>query len=286
MGRLTVQELLKERVSSLTRAEVQLSHVITQNYPVSGLGTITSIAETAGVSTPTVARLVQKLGFRGFPDFQKALREELDQTMSNPMTKRQNWVDDLPDEHILNRFTKTVIGNIDQTLAGIDMPDFERCSELFSDNSRKVFIAGGRITRTIADYFFLHMQVVRSGVTLIPSNSSAWPHYLLDMAEGDILVLFDVRRYENSTLRLAEAAHERKANVILFTDQWVSPISQFATITFSNHIAVPSPWDSGVTLMLLAEILLAEVQERNWSTSKPRLEALEDMFDRTRFFRK
>lgn len=286
MGTKTIQEMLKEQARSLTRSELQLSHVILQNYPVSGLGSITSLAQTAGVSTPTVARLVQKLGFHGYPQFQQTLREELDQKISSPLTKRQNWVDDAPDAHILNRFTKAVIDNIGKSLAGIDMKDFDRACTLLSDRDRKVFIVGGRITRTVADYIFLHMQVLRERVTLITSNSNAWPHYLLDLEPGDAVVIFDIRRYENSTLRLAEVAAERGAKIILFTDQWASPIAQIADITFRNHIAVPSSWDSGVATMLLCEIILAEVQDRGWAQAKPRIEALEEMFDRTRFFRK
>lgn len=286
LGARTIQELLKERAQALTRSELQLSHVILKNYPVSGLGTITALAQTAGVSTPTVARLVQKLGFQGYPQFQQALREELDQKISSPLTKRQNWVDDAPDAHIVNRFTKAVIDNIGESLAGIDMKDFDEACRLLSDRKRKVFIVGGRITRTMADYFFLHLQVLRERVTLITSNSNAWPHYLLDLEEGDVVVIFDIRRYENSTLRLAEAAAERKARIVLLTDQWSSPIAQIAGITFSNHIAVPSSWDSGVVIMLLCEIILADVQERGWPEARQRLEALEEMFDRTRLFRK
>ena len=48
----------------LTRAEKQLAESLLDNYPVSGLGSITTIAENAGVSTPTVVRMVQKLGFK------------------------------------------------------------------------------------------------------------------------------------------------------------------------------------------------------------------------------
>jgi DNA-binding MurR/RpiR family transcriptional regulator len=39
------------------------------NYPVSGLGSITTSRRKRGVSTPTVARMVQKLGYKGYPDF-------------------------------------------------------------------------------------------------------------------------------------------------------------------------------------------------------------------------
>ncbi|MEM6616827.1 MAG: MurR/RpiR family transcriptional regulator [Pseudomonadota bacterium] len=286
MHHKTIADLLRHNTEFLTRSERQVSDVILQNYPVSALGTITSLAEAADVSTPTVGRLVQKLGFPGFPSFQKVLREELDEKISSPLTKRQKWVDNAPDEHILNRLTKSVIENIGQSLAQVDLDEFDRACTLLSDSSRRVAIVGGRITRTLADYFFLHLQVVRNRVTHIPSNSNSWPHYLLDMTDGDVLVIFDVRRYENSTLRLAELAAERRVKIVLFTDQWVSPVSRLADTVFKTHIMVPSAWDSNVTGLLLVESVIAEVQERNWDKTRDRMESLEVMFDRTRFFRK
>lgn len=282
----TIAERIQGRTAELTRAERQLSDVILRNYPVSGLGTITSLAEAADVSTPTVARLVQKLGFAGFPEFQRALRQELDEKISSPLTKRAKWVDDAPDAHLLNRFTKAVIDNIGQSMAKVDPEAFDAACDMLSDTERGIFIVGGRITRTLADYFFLHFQVIRRGVTQITSNSNAWPHYALDFKEGDVVVIFDVRRYENSTLKLAELARERGAEIILFTDQWMSPISELARVVFSNHIAAPSAWDSNITTMLISEIVIAEVQERHWETTRARMEVLEEMFDRTKFFRK
>jgi DNA-binding MurR/RpiR family transcriptional regulator len=273
-------------MSVLTRAERQLADTVLKNYPASGLGTITTVAKSAEVSTPTVARLVQKLGFTGFPDFQAQLREELNEKISGPIAKRERWVDDAPDAHILNRFTEAVIENISRSLGEIDAAVFDKTCQLLSDPKKGVFVVGGRITRTLADYFFLHLQVIRRKVTHITSSSNAWPHYLLDIEKGDVVVIFDIRRYENSTLKLAEMASQKGAEIVLFTDQWNSPISTFATATFNSRIVVPSAWDSNVTSMLLAEIIIAEVQERHWGATKKRMEDLEGMFDRTRFFRK
>lgn len=282
----TIAERLQNKTGDLTRAERQLSDVILKNYPASGLGTITTLAEAANVSTPTVARLVQKLGFAGFPEFQRGLREELNEKISSPLTKRDKWVDDAPDAHLLNRFTKAVIDNIGQSMAKVSPEDFGTACDMLSDPDRSVFIVGGRITRTLADYFFLHFQVIRRRVTQITSNSNAWPHYALDFDDKDVVVIFDIRRYENSTLKLAELARERGAEIILFTDQWMSPISQLARVTFSNQIAAPSAWDSNITTMLMSEIVIAEVQERHWDTTRARMEELEEMFDRTKLFRK
>ncbi|MEO0566479.1 MAG: hypothetical protein AAF066_02015 [Pseudomonadota bacterium] len=88
------------------------------------------------------------------------------------------------------------------------------------------------------------------------------------------------------TFKLAEPASERGAEIILFSDQWMSHISQLASVTFSNQIAAPSASDPNVATMLMSEVVIAEVQKRNWETAKSRMQVLEEMFDRTKFFRK
>ena len=138
----------------------------------------------------------------------------------------------------------------DRSLSRIDPVEFEQACDLLSSSDKRVFVVGGRITRALADYFYLHLQIVRENVIHIASTSHAWPHHLLDFRPGDVVVVFDIRRYESSTLKLSELASQRGANIILFTDQWVSPVAEYSTVHFTNHITVPSAWDSNISLML------------------------------------
>ncbi|MGI9426500.1 MAG: MurR/RpiR family transcriptional regulator [Hyphomicrobiaceae bacterium] len=285
-GTKSVAEELSDRLQDLTRAERQLADTIRENYPISGLGSITALAENAGVSTPTVVRMVQKLGFSGYTDFQAELRRELEEKISNPIAKRDKWVESASEKHILNRFTEAVISNIEQSLAAVQPETFDEVCRMLSDTDRRVFVVGGRITRTIADYFFLHLQVIRRKVIHVQAISNAWPHYLLDVHRGDVVVIFDVRRYENSILRLAEMVREKGATIVLFTDQWRSPVQKIADQCFSARISAPSAWDSSVATLLLVESLIAAIQEVNWDQTRSRMEDLEMMFDRTRVFRK
>lgn len=282
----TIEERLKAQSDTLTRAERQLVDVILENYPVSGLGSITAIAEKASVSTPTVARLVQKIGYKGFPEFQQQLRNELEAKITGPIAKHDTWVDKVPDTHILNRFTEAVMVNIKKTLNQLDTEIFDESCALLADTDRAIYVVGGRITRSLADYFFLHMQVIRPDITHIQSISNAWPHYLLNIQKGDVIVVFDVRRYENSTLKLVEMAAAKGAEIILLTDQWKSPISKYTNLVFGSRIVVPSAWDSSVTNMLLVETIIAQVQELTWPETRERMQELENMFDETKFFRK
>lgn len=283
---LTVAERIRSRFGDLTRAERQLANVILENYPVSGLGSITAIAETSGVSTATVARMARKLGFDGFPELQAGLRAELEATISNPIAKHDRWAEKAPDTHILNRFADAVMENLRQTLRQLNPETFNAVVELLADQEHAIHVVGGRITRSLADYFFTHMQVIRSGLTLVASNSNTWPHYVLNMHPGDVLVAFDIRRYERDILRLAEMASSKGVTLVLFTDQWGSPAAKHATHSFHSRIEAPSAWDSSVVTLFIVETVIAAVQTATWKETKKRMKALEDLFDQTKLFRK
>lgn len=282
----TVAERIRVRFEHLTRAERQLANRILENYPVSGLGSITALAESSGVSAPTIVRMVKKLGFDGFRQLQLQLRSEVEDTLSNPITKHDRWIEGAPDTHLLNRFTDAVMENLRQTLSHLDPGEFDRACAMLADPKRTIFIAGGRITGTLAEYFFNHMQMIRPGVTLVPSGTGNWPHSVLDMAANDVLLIFDVRRYENTSLKMAELADGRGVKIILMTDQWRSPIAKHAVHGFNCRIEAPSAWDSTAVMLVILETMIAKIQEMTWPTTRDRMRDLEDLFDRTRLFRK
>lgn len=282
---MTVSDQLIKHRDQMTPAERQLVNALLDDYPIAGLGSITELASTAGVSTTTVARVLQKTGFDGYPPFQAELRRELKEMILDPIAKRDVWQSNLPEEHILSRYARQALDNQRRTLDEISPEDFDALCQLLGDTSRRIFITGGRITATLANHLYLHLQMIRPDLRLIP-NGGAWPHALLDMRAGDVVVVFDVRRYENTTLQLAQMSKDQGVEIVLFTDQWRSPIHRIAKHTFSGRIAVPSAWDSSLSLMMLVECAIAAVQEQLWDSVKTRTDALEAAFDATKLFRK
>lgn len=282
----SVEDRLRMALPDLTRAERQLATHILKNYPVAALGSITVLAKAAEVSTPTVVRLCQKLGFKGYPDAQNALRGEVEAMLLSPLAKHDRWAGGVPDTHILNRFADAVVGNLQATLGQIDHAEFDNAARLLADPDRAVFAIGGRITHALADYFVTLLKVVRPQVTLLSDMSNTWPPAMLDMRRGDVLLVLDVRRYENSVLQLVELAVEQGAEVVLVTDRWVSPAAAHAKHTLAAHIEAPSAWDSMVSLTVLIETLLAAVQTLNRDVTEARLKRMEALYDRSRFFRR
>ena len=283
---VTIEDQMRAAMGDLTRAERQLASHILTHYPVAALGSITELARASGVSNPTVVRLCQKLGFKGYPDYQHALRSEVEAMLLSPLAKHDRWAGGVPDTHILNRFADAVVANLQATLSQIDHAEFDATAALLADPERRVFAMGGRITHAMAEYFVTLMKNVRPNVTLLSGMSNTWPPALLDMVPGDVLVVFDIRRYENSVLQLTELAVEQGAEVVLITDRWLSPAASHARHVLACHVEAPSAWDSTVSPLVLVETLLASVQDRTWAVTEGRLKRLEELYARSRFFRR
>ena len=283
-SKLTIAERLRAQFDQLTRSERQLAEVILENYPVSGLGNITAIADLANVSTPTVVRMSKKIGFAGFIELQAKLRDELKATMSNPIAKHDRWAEGTDNHHILNRFADAVMDNMRQSLGQLDVEEFDQVIKLLVKQKNSIYVLGGRLTRSLADYFFTQMQVMRDGLILVPPNSNTWAHYIVNMKQDDILVAFDIRRYETDILMMAEMAKAHGVKLVLITDQWGSPVAKHADHVFNARIEVPSAWDSNMVTMFILEALLAGVQAQTWDKTKKRMKTLEKLFDQSKLF--
>ena len=82
---LTISDRIQSRLDELTSAERQLAHSDSGKLPgLRSWAPCSALAKDAKVSVPTVARMVQKLGYKGYPEFQAELREELKAKAQEP----------------------------------------------------------------------------------------------------------------------------------------------------------------------------------------------------------
>jgi DNA-binding MurR/RpiR family transcriptional regulator len=172
--------------------------------------------------------------------------------------------------------------NLSGSLKLMDHRAFDAIVALLADRRRKVFVSGGRITGAIASYLVTHLQMARPGVSLIPATPSVWPQYLIDTAKNDVLLFFDIRRYDARMLDLAASARERGAQIVLITDQWISPIARLAVHSLPLRIEAPSSWDSNIVPLFLAEALVAATVNASWRETEARIAEIESLSENGR----
>jgi DNA-binding MurR/RpiR family transcriptional regulator len=271
----SIADELRRTLDSLTTAERKLARVLLSNYPVAGLETVAQFAGRAEVSGPTVLRLISKLGYTSYLDFQQALRDELKERLQSPMLTPKQTLADSTDP--LTRMGEVITENIRYTLGDLPRDTFDAVVTLLADPRRSVYLLGGRFGYSLAVSLHARLHMLRKNVFLVSAQTSTWPETILDLGNRDVLVVFDARRYQANVQDFAEQAAARGTQIVLFTDQWLSPIANVATHTLIMKVNMPTRWDTAVPTLTVLECLIAVITDLHWDNARSRLEQLELM---------
>ncbi|MFG3345669.1 MurR/RpiR family transcriptional regulator [Streptomyces sp. NPDC048018] len=255
-----IAEDIRRRLGILAPAERKVARILLASYPSAGFETVATIADRAGVSAPTVLRFVTRLGYTGFPDFQAALRRELDARTASPLSLYTTAGDGAfghSTDGIVAQSSTLFAQALTQTLTGIPRHDFAGALALLSDRRRRITLVGGRFTHLLARYLGLHLMQLRDDIRFLPDRDVERTALLATLTKRDVAVVFDYRRYEEDKLAIAQLVRESGGKVIVFTDMWLSPITAHADVVLSHRVDAPSPYDSLVPTLAVVETLVA-----------------------------
>jgi DNA-binding MurR/RpiR family transcriptional regulator len=256
---LTVAERLQVRLAELTPAERKVARVLMAEYPVRGLQPVAKLAAAAGVSAPTVVRLVSKLSFDSYAGFQRSLKSEVTARLSSPLAmhaERSAGAGGDPGD-VLSRSERLFCDGIRSSFARLPRSDFNQAVRLLAEPRRGVTLIGGRFSSMLADYLAAHLRVLRPNVHVVSAAGADRTSVLLDIGRRDVIVAFDYRRYQHDTLRAATTAKRQGATLIAFTDPYLSPLAAHADVILTSSVQSPSPFDALTPAVALVEALVA-----------------------------
>ena len=261
----------------MTSAEKKVARIVLSDYPSAGLLPIAKLADLSDVSGPTVLRFIKRLDFDGYQDFQDRLLGELSQRKSSFLELYDDRLTGLKDHKLIQRFVELHQNKLVASLMKLPIAEFDQTIKILSNPKSRVMCIGGRFTDFLAKYLASHLHELRPGVQF-SDNTHTWRNeQLLDINNKDIVVVFDVRRYQKDTVEFARKARKNGAKIILVTDPYLSPISSMATCVLSVEVEGPSAFDSTLNIMALVELLIAGVVENLGEKARARIKKLEDV---------
>ena len=274
-ARITLGEMIHQRTGELTPSERKVARTLFATNLMAGFDTVAELARRAQVSGPTVVRFATKLGFSGYPDFQRALRGDLAQRIDSPL-RLYGRNDQTPQgDRLLEHARDTFTRGIASTLASLPAREFEAVIALLADKRRPLWTTGGRFTQSCAQMLHAHLYQLRPNSHVLEYTPAGRRDALLDLGRRDVLLVFDFRRYQKDTIALAQTASARGATLILITDPWLSPIADIADHVLTADVEAPSPYDSMVPCFALLETIVAALVARLGQNTKRRIAELE-----------
>lgn len=228
----------KEFFSTIARAYPDLSakkkkvaDFVLKDYKQVSLMTAKELSIQCGVSEPTIIRFATDLGFTGFLDFVRHVKEMVQARLSS--------VDLLIDAHkqsngatTLDRYCKSAMANLENLMASISPEEIQSIAKVIF-HAQNVYVIGYRAAGISASYFGYFLKRIKENVTVDTSLSweihDSFPRY----AKDSVVFAVTFRRYAKRVIRFLEYARENGATIVTLTDSMVSP-----AVNLSDHYIV------------------------------------------------
>jgi DNA-binding MurR/RpiR family transcriptional regulator len=274
---MTIRDMLMSEALSLTPSEEKIVRQLLAEYPTSGLGTATNLAKKAGVSDPTVVRLVMKLGFEGFAEFQAKLLAEVEARLHSPLLMMESKRRTGRQDNVVLSYLDSVGRAMEKSASATPLQSYERAARLIMEAKGSIALLGGRFSRHLASMLAGYLLQFRAGISDLGLLSAQGFDTLVDLGRKDVLVVFDYRRYQLDVVTFARQAAARGVRIVLFTDHLLSPIAEFAEATIVSPLEVASPYDTLSPAVAQMEALVAQILSVTGDGARSRIERLEQV---------
>ena len=207
-----------KQVNQMTKSQKKVANYLLFNMDKLLFFTADELAKAANVSTATVVRFARELDFEGYTDMQNAARLRFHDREEEPEDLPQSSPEEDSSEYLLEKSFRQDIQNLKRTFQDLSREDLERACTLLK-TSRRVYLVGMRISRSMATYAYINWGMLRKGVHLIHNEGLDYAEELIEINSEDLIVAFWAPRYNRATYQMLSHAKRQKASVLLITNR-------------------------------------------------------------------
>lgn len=269
---------MNERYSTMSKGQKLLASYITDNYDKAVFLTAAKLGEVVGVSESTVVRFASQLGYKGYPQFQKAL-EEMVRSKLDAVQKKEVSFGRINRSKVLESVLKADMEKIKGTLETIDQNAFALAVETIL-SARRIYIVGIRSCAPLAAFLAFYLNYIFDHVTLLHTNSSSELfEQMVRIGKEDVMIGISFPRYSLRTLKALEFANNRSAKVITLTDSVHSPMNLYSSCNLIAESDMASIVDSLVAPLSVINALIVALCMRRQDEVADTLESLEQIWE-------
>jgi DNA-binding MurR/RpiR family transcriptional regulator len=221
-----IQEAIVNKISEYSKNQKVLANFILENIQTIPLLSVNEVADKAGVSSATVVRFTQLLGYKGFLDFRNNLMAILKEKLT-PLEKYKSTLSKKNEyENSLAKVSQKVKDNIDYSIAHNSLEYFKHINNHIKD-AENIFCLGMGISHYLAEILSYLLKLYMKKSFALSSDSPSFPEQIILMSPNDLLIVFSFPPYSRQTIEAAKQAKEMGIPVISFTDKKTAPIVEF-----------------------------------------------------------
>jgi DNA-binding MurR/RpiR family transcriptional regulator len=252
---MPIPTLIADKKIHLASSQNRAAQYITDHYDEAIFLTASKLAKQVGVSEATIVRLAQALGFSGYPEMQRMLREKFQERLTTVTRLKETVRNARGDGDVLTKVMQQDIRNLSRTLQEISMDVFKQAI-VDMNKARRIYVVGMRGAHAPALVLSLYLCFLKKqSFAVIPGYGDVW-NSLHGMGKEDLVIGISFPRYTRLTIDVLEYAHEQGARIGAITDSSFSPLARNADWVLPVHSQLDSFIESFTAAMSLVNALL------------------------------
>ncbi|MEA4811099.1 MAG: MurR/RpiR family transcriptional regulator [Anaerolineaceae bacterium] len=257
---MTTKEKMDERLAQMTASERKIYRKILENSTLFSLKTIAQTAKELNLSSATLVRFAQSLGFSGYAAFKHSLQKE-EILSSSPALRMKRLLDShyttsikqiFQSEHnALNEFVE----NLDEVLFTCFVKDLQAAANCYA--------VGWRESSFLAELLAYRMRYTSVNCQPVLRNRAEFSENLIQIPSASILVVFDFYPYSKAILNAAEMMKKKGVAIALITDYRSSRVCDFADYVFYCPSRTEYLMNSLIVPIFFINSLVSELLEKD-----------------------
>ena len=228
------------------------------------------LARLSGVSKSTVSRFVRRIGFDNYESARRSAREER-QIGSRRFLAHSESV---PPEQQLATSLQEEFENVSRTFERIDTAELDTLAEAIV-SSRKVWVAGYRISHSFASYIYWQLIKVVSDVAMIPQAGESLGEHFAAMQSDDLVIWIALRQKMGNTEPALAQLDQLDIPTALITDDGIEPDHR-AKWHFRCRIETSSPQFNHASTTSLCHQIVTRATLRAGLDARMRLRRIDE----------
>ncbi len=230
-----LSDFLREGFEGFSRSQKAVARYIIDHLEEVGYLSAEELGQKGNTSSSTVVRFAQSLGFPGYPELQKAARDEYRLGATARPVVHEDQLGFAIEEDILTRSLKTDALSLEETISKNNLARFNRAVSALSGAGR-VLAVGLHEAAVVAEYASYVLELLGIPCCAVTAGTEADVARLTRLEAGDVLLAVGFRRAHSVTLAFTERAAAMGATVVVVTDNSLSELAGKSDLTLYADI--------------------------------------------------
>ncbi len=207
---------------ALSAKKKRVADFILDDYKKISLMTAKDIALQCDVSEPTIIRFAVSLGFSGYLEFARHVKDMVQIKLSNvdmllDATKRSD------ETTTLETYCNNAIKNLTNLMETVSAEELQTMANTLY-HAQNVYVVGYRASAALAYYFGYFLNRIRENVQIDTTLSWEIMDSIAHNTQKSVVFVITFRRYSRKIIEFLNYARKYKIKIVSITDSLIAPV--------------------------------------------------------------